>query len=505
MDLKKLLALLLALVLVACSKDDDLDNPGGEEPPVNENPAAFAEIGMIDIGGEGAAEITAYDPLTQRLFVVNNSDDNKIDVIDFQNPAQMNLIGSIELDEGAVNSLAVHDGKLAAAIEADQKQQPGKVIVYNTDDYQVIRSILVGALPDMVIFSPDGNYILTANEGEPSSDYQQDPPGTVSIISVQEDYSVADVDFSPFESQLASLEEKGLRVFGPDAGFAEDMEPEYIAVSPGSKTAWVTLQENNAIAKIDLGTKTVTDVFPLGFKDYEVDENAIDPGDKDGEISFKPYPVRGIYQPDAIAVMEKDGIPYLFTANEGDVREYDAYEEAERVKDLQLDPASFPDAAALQQDNRLGRLDVTTALGDTDGDGDYDLLYSFGARSFSTWNGHTGELVFDSKNELETICAEAGIYDDGRSDNKGVEPEGLTIGLVNDRYIIFAGMERSDAVAVYDVTNPENPAFLQLLNSGDAPEGLLFIPAGDSPLQQSLLVVSSEDDGIIKVYMPDKL
>ncbi len=502
MNFKKFLPVAALAILCACSKDD---KDGNQNPPGGENPGSFAEIGTIDIGeAAGAAEISTYDPATKRLFVVNNEEGkpNKIDVIDFADPSKMTVIHSIITVGGAVNSLSVKNGKLAAAIEAANKQEAGHVTVYNTNDYAEIKTIPTGALPDMIIFSPDGKYILTANEGEPSQDYTADPVGSVSIISVDNNYSVVNVDFSSFASQQAALQQKGLRVFGLNASFAQDMEPEYITISSDSKTAWVTLQENNAIAKIDITTQKATDIFPLGFKDYNLDPNAVDLSDKDGGVSFKKWPVKGMYMPDAIALVENNGTPYLYTVNEGDVREYDALDEAVRVKDLDLDPAAFPDAATLQKDENLGRLNVTPYLGDANGDGLYETLYSFGARSFSVWNGNNGTLLYDSKNELEVKCNGVGYYDDGRSDDKGVEPEGITVGNVGNKSIAFVGMERADAVAVYDVTTPSVPLFLQILKTGDAPEGVLFVSAKDSPTKKSLLIISSEDDGVIKVYSP---
>lgn len=502
MKFKHLLPFVLIVILNACSKDDDAN---GNEPGQQEDPASFTEIGTLDIGDTGAAEISAYDPSTQRLFVVNNSEINKIDVIDIADPSKMTIIHSIPTNSGAVNSVSVKNGLLAAAIESPDKQQPGRVTVYNTNDYSEIKTVSTGPLPDMVTFSPDGNYILTANEGEPNSDYSLDPVGSVSIISVKDNYQVVNVDFSRFESEQAALQQKGFRIFGPRASFAQDIEPEYITISPDSKTAWVTLQENNAIAKIDLATKTATNIFPLGFKDYNVEANAIDPSNEDGTVAFKPCPVKGIYMPDAIAVLQTGSIPFLFTVNEGDAREYDAIEELKRIKNMSLDPAVFPNEQELKQDAQLGRLNVTTTLGDSNKDGLYEALYSLGARSFSVWNGTTGEMVYDSKNELEVKANAAGYYDDDRSDDKGVEPEGITLGRVGNKDIAFIGMERADAIAVYDVTNPSAPTFLQIFKTGDAPEGVLFISAADSPTKKSLLIVSSEEDGVLKVYTPNTI
>lgn len=500
----KLLNLLLvsAVIMVSCKKSDT------PEFFVNEDPATFKEIGSIGIGGVGAAEISAYDPITQRLFVVNNSITNKIDVLDLKSPSAPAMIYSIALSAyaGAVNSLDVSNGKLAAAIEGLNKQDNGKVVVFKTDTYSEVKVITVGALPDMIRYSDDGNYILTANEGEPSTDYTNDPAGTVSIIEVNNNYTVTTIDFAALTAQQAALKAGGLRVFGIGNNFVKDMEPEYITIASDSKTAWVTLQENNGIAKIDLTAKTIINIFPLGFKDYNKDENTIDVSDLDGAVgTFAKWPVKGMYMPDAISLYEFNGIPYLFTANEGDAREYTALAEAKRVKSLSLDLTAFPNAATLKLDAQMGRLNVTNTMGDTDGDGDFDELYSFGARSFSVWNGNTGARIFDSKNELDKKALALGVYDDTRSDDKSVEPEGVCIGKVGNKMVAFVGMERVDAVAMYDITNPAAPVFLQMVKCGDAPEGVLFIPAKDSPTKKSLLIVSSENDGFVKIFTPDTI
>ena len=501
------------IVLGSCKKTDIADSASAES---NRNTAAtsaerqestsFTEIGMIDIGNTGAAEISAYDPITKKLFVVNNStNDNKIDVINLANPASPVYLSSISVTPygGLVNSVYVSNGKVAAAIEALDKTNPGKVVVFKTTNHSEIAVRTVGSLPDMITFSPDGKLILTANEGEPNQAYTIDPMGTVSIIEVDNNYAVTTLNFSGFASQAAALKLKGLRIYGPNASFAQDIEPEYVAVASNSKTAWVTLQENNAIGKIDLETKTITEIFPLGFKNFNTDENAIDPSDNDGGVFFNKWPVKGIYTPDAIAVIPSNGAPFLFTANEGDAREYTAYVEARRVNaaSVILDPVAFPNAAVdFKPNTKLGRLNITPTLGDTDGDGDFDELYAPGARSFSIWNGNTGALVFDSKNELDKKAFDAGRYADSRSDDKGTEPEGIAIGRVGNKNMLFVGMERADAVAVYDITNPIKPVFLKILNCGVGPEGVLFVDADKSPNGKSMLIVSSEVDGVIKIF-----
>jgi hypothetical protein len=281
------------------------------------------------------------------------------------------------------------------------------------------------------------------------------------------------------------------------------MEPEYVAVSANSKTAWVTLQENNGFAKIDIPSKTIEKIFPLGFKNFNLAMNAIDVSDQDAApYSAAAWPVKGIYCPDAIAVHPNNGIPFVYTANEGDAREWAGFVENVRFGNAGyvLDPTAFPNAAALKPNNKLGRLNVTRTLGDTDGDGDYDEIYAPGGRSFSIWHGNTGELLFDSKNDLDIRAFAAGKYADSRSDDKSVEPEGITIGRVGNKTLLFVGLERANAVAVYDITDPDSPVYMQWLNCGVGPEGVLFVNAADSPNGKSLLIVSSEVDGIVKIY-----
>ncbi len=176
----------------------------------------------------------------------------------------------------------------------------------------------------------------------------------------------------------------GLPIFGPEATVAQDLEPEYIAMLPHSPFAWVSLQENNAIARVNVLSGKVATIIPLGYKDHGQAIDGLDASDKDDAINIMPYEgVLGMYQPDAIAAYRVRNQTYLVTANEGDARDYDGFGEEERVEDLTLDPEAFPNSAHLQEESVLGRLTVTDTLGDIDNDGDYDKLYAFGGRSFS--------------------------------------------------------------------------------------------------------------------------
>ncbi|PRZ21610.1 choice-of-anchor I family protein [Flavobacterium granuli] len=500
------LALFVSIFLLTACANENTNENEIPEGTINENPSTFKEIGSITIGGEGAAEISAYDEVSKKLFTVNNSGNNKIDVIDLTDPTNPKPIASIDLSvyNGASNSVATYNGKLAVALESTiDKQANGKVVVFNTTDYSLIKEIEVGALPDMVVFSPDGKFIMTANEGEPNADYSIDPDGSVSIIDVSNNYAVTTLNFAGFESQLSALKSKGFRFSKTAKSFAADIEPEYITISADSKTAWVTLQENNGVAKVDLTNKSISSIFGLGYKDFNNAENGIDISDKDGAVVFKPWKVKGMFMPDAIASYTVNGTPYFITANEGDAREYGSYADVKRLAKMTFDATVFPDAATFKADAVMGRLNLISTEGDTDNDGDSDELISFGARSFTIWNGNSGSLVFDSKNDLDKRSNDFGTYDDGRSDDKGSEPESVVVAKMGNKNILFVGLERTDAVMIYDITNPSAPQYLQSIKTGDAPEGLLFIPASKSPTKKSLLAVSSEGDGTVKFFQPD--
>jgi hypothetical protein len=213
------------------------------------------------------------------------------------------------------------------------------------------------------------------------------------------------------------------------------------------------------------------------------------------------HPVYGMYMPDAIAGFESGTNTYLIIANEGDTREYEFFTENRRLNSVKLDPAKFPTAAELQSDKNLGRLIIDPEHGDTDKDG--DSIFSFGGRGFSILDGNSGKMVWDSKNELDKITKDSSRYNDQRSDDKSIEAEAVVIGKSGNNLYAFIGLDRTNAVAIYDINDPLKPVFRQLLKTGDGPEGLIFIKAEDSPTGKPLLVVSSEYDGLIKVFSPE--
>lgn len=476
-----------------------------------------------------AAEISAYDEHSKRLFVVN-AQAKRLDVLDMQDPGNLTLLFSIDMASygAVVNSVAVDDGRVAVAVENAVKTEAGQVLFFDVEGH-FLSAVTVGALPDMLTFTPDGKYVLVANEGEPSDDYTIDPEGSVSIIKVAErgknltQQNVRTADFAAYNN--ATLDES-IRIFGPNATVSQDLEPEYIAISSDSKWAWVTLQENNAIAVIDIKRARVVAVNGLGFKDHNLTGNGLDASDRDGGINIKNWPVRGMYLPDAIARYNVKGAPLLVTANEGDAREYSGFSEELRIGGVALDAAVFPNAATLKQNSNLGRLKITKTRGNTDGDAEYEELYSFGARSFSIWSPR-GELLFDSGEMFEQITAAAFPANfnasnsnntlDDRSDDKGPEPEGLALGRIEGRTYAFIGLERIGGITVFDITNPLEVEFVQYFNhrnfsqtpgansGGDlGPEGLLFIKADDNPKHKPLLVVTNEVSGTTTVYEINK-
>ncbi|WP_108867760.1 choice-of-anchor I family protein [Aquimarina aquimarini] len=508
--LKKSLLFLIPLFAVSCSDDIELNSENFRKDNEEEFSINFQQKSTIDVGNQAAAEITAFDPETNKLFIVNNDIVLGIREISVYNISDINTPieePSIDLSAlGGANSVSVKKGKLAIAVEAPIKQNPGTVLVYDTKTQLLENTFTVGALPDMITFTPDGKKIVVANEGEPNDDFSFDPEGSISVIDLKKN-NVVTLDFHAFNLQETALEAKGFRVFSPNANLSRDVEPEYVAVSKNSKTAWVALQENNGLAEVDLENKRIVAIYPLGFKDYSLPGNEIDASDKDNQKRLKHWsvPVYGMYQPDGIKYMNINGKGYIFSANEGDSRDYTGFSEEARVADLILNPSIFPAQGDYQNNANLGRLKITNAL-KSPKNKENNALYSFGARSFSVWSTK-GALLYDSGNDigLKTLELTPNVFNgnDKRSDDKGAEPETVdAMKLCDDKYVLFVGLERDDEVLVYDISNPVSPQFVQILtHPGDsAPEGLLAISRKDSPTKKPLLVVSNEGSGTVTIY-----
>ncbi len=522
-------------------------------PPMSLTPlGTYASGVFFDANaGIGAAEIPAYDWVSRRLFVVN-AVQKRIDILSIQNPASPTKLGHIDVSAlGTPNSVDTFLGLVAVAVEAPVKTNAGTVAFYRADGTP-LGTVPAGALPDMLTFADNGRFVLVANEGEP--DGPVDPMGTVSIIDLGggvANATVSTADFTAFDGKALGA---GV-ILAAGKAPSVDFEPEYLTASANGSTAWVTLQEANAVAELDVATAKFTALRGLGFKDHGAAGNALDASDRDNAINLCTWTnLFGMYQPDAIASFSVRGQTYLVTANEGDSR---AADEA-RVSALTTGPG-FP--ALLRQNQNLGRLTVNRTLGATAGV--HNQLYVYGARSFSIWRD-SGELVFDSGDQLERItspfpggpaplpplllgppvsaapaatCPRAGAASptpplstpfnsnheegnsfDTRSDNKGPEPEAVVLGTHDNRLYAFVGLERVGGIAVYDVTNPATPTFVTYANqrnfnapvsiggapnpaAGDlGPEGIAFIPFWQSPTLRPLVVVSNEVSGTTTVY-----
>ena len=603
----------LLATLAGCKSSSSDDNDAPEVITPDSITLNYLGRYSANIFGASAAEIPAFDPVNQRIFIVN-AQKGAVDVLNAADPTNPVLLQELTVEsitEGAVvNSIAYKGGYLAVAVEAPTKTDNGWVALFDATSLEMLGYEQVGAQPDMVTFTPDGEYVLTANEGEPSTDYQIDPVGSISILGVSEGQlvEVRTAGFSAFNTQADALRSAGVRIYGPNASVEQDLEPEYIAISSDSGTAWVSLQENNALAKVDIATATVTDILPLGYKDHGTAGNGLDVSDSDDAINIDTWPgVLGMYQPDSIAAYEVDGETLLVTANEGDSRAWgeddQAYWDGDaskgfveefRVKHLVhvsgfdrragddlppqlrdlaagalLNPTTFAycgataaDPGDCRADENLGRLTVAWTDGyrkDANGDpvlfdasgnqnlaGDrlmYDNLYAYGARSFSIRDSE-GQLVWDSGDQLEQYFAsdacmlganrtipctdyfnathDEGDTFDNRSDNKGPEPEGVTVGQLGNKTFAFIGLERIGGVMAWDITDPTAPVLVDYLNTredwttadpstvlataGDlGPEGLVFIAPEDSPNGEALLVIGNEVSGTTAVYQINQI
>ena len=515
-------AVLLAASLGAASS-------GGQVASADVHPT-WAHVGTYATGlGAASGEIAALSG--DRLYVIN-TEDNSLDVVDAADPSSPELVRRVPLDAfgAGPNSVAATDGLVAVAVEADDKTDPGRVVFLNPVG-KVLGQVQVGALPDMVTFTPDGRTVVVANEGEPSGYLSDsvDPEGTVSVISVRpasvRKATVQTAGFGDFEREDLA----GVRLNGPGASAAQDIEPEYVAVSSDSRTAWVTLQENNAIATVDLGTATVTSVTPLGWKDHSVDGQGLDASEADGDINIAQWPLRGLFMPDAVAASTVARQQVLVTANEGDGREYDGFEDEAEVEDVTL-AENFGDADAieeLQEKENLGSINISATDG-LNAMGEHEALYGFGSRSFTIWDAASGDRLYDSGDEFEQVVAasepdhfNADHEDnefDSRSDNKGPEPEGVATGVVDGRTYAFVGLERIGGFMVYDISDPSNASYVQWVNNRDftlvddegedvvgpdsGAEGVSFVPASASSTGAPLVVVSNEITGTVSFFSP---
>jgi len=521
--------------------------------------------------GIGGAEISAFDPASQRIFVTNGAT-NQIDIVDISDPTSPQKVKSIDLAAKGVigiQSVAAKDGLVAIATSVVSTQSNGKIFFADTNGKLVKGTesgIDVGALPDHVSFSPDGRYVMSANEGEPSSycltdgklPTTTDPYGSISVIDVSGSVPSAatTLNFEAYNDRAGALTFQGGRVFGPNATTAQDLEPEYITFSADSKYAYVTLQENNSIATINMATKSILEISGLGFKKHSEAGKGLD-AIADGKATVANQTVQGMYQPDAIASLKgADGTNYVVTANEGDARSYACLLGGTSTTTLESEDSKISsiydstDTGITAVKDAVGSLVVTPFAPATaraiavTGSTKVKTAYSFGSRSFSVWRPanvegvDTMDQVWDSGDLLETLTAQlnpSGYNSDwnttnggpnaleSRSTKKGPEVEGVAVGSAYGSQWIVVGMERDGGLALFNGDDPLKPVFVDYINTanrdgniisgkatataGDvSPEGIMFVSPEDSPTGSALIIASYELSGTVGIYeIPSKL
>jgi hypothetical protein len=587
------IAISITALLSGCTLDGDAGatGPAGVAGPQGEQGVqgdagvdASRSISLSLVGRalieaeEGSAEIIQYHASSQTVYATWTAQ-NKVAMIPLANigvDALNNTFTADTLSEtsfniestvsgvtiAGMNSLAVNGDLLAVAVEPEDKTAPGYILFYNdlnNSNPTFMKAVTVGSLPDMVTFTPDGTKVIVANEGEPNDDYSVDPNGSVSIIAVSNNVpadtaTTLILDAATVGASKAELATQNVLFPSPADGtiingntittsLAADLEPEYVTAT--NEIAYVSLQENNALAIVDLSDNSVS-IKALGFKSW--DGLQID-AQEDGTVSFGQYDgLVGAYMPDTITNYTWNGSPFIVTANEGDAREYffDVADEAActaangldydvddgclawideyKIKDIEDAGITVQADSALEKylDSDIDSLRITMAAGDMDNNGELDTPVAYGARSFSIWD-QNGNVIYDSGDDMEVITA--ALYGanfnntddenapDDRSENKGPEPEAVTVGMIDDKQYAFIGLERTGGVMVYDVTNPFAVSFVDYVNNRDltegldisligdlAPESIVFVPANDSPTNNALLLVGYEVSGTVSVY-----
>lgn len=453
------------------------------------------------------SEIVAYMPLYHKLFAVGgNSSISVFDLTVVEKPVVIEKKKVL----GHASSVAVFDDLVAVSLISDPHTQNGRVDLYRYgDSLSLLKSFSVCPEPDMLTFTPNGAAILVACEGSPSEDGTINPEGAIALIQILEENPVSILKFDHLDS--TALIKKGVRKTGPGT-FFQNLEPEYITVDPSSKMAWVSLQENNAIGVIDLKLKKITNVFGLGALDHSILGQGLD-FRKDGKIKIENAPILGLRQPDGIAVLSENGRHYILTANEGASRNYSSYSDETDILSLfqkgLLNPDIFNSSwlTALQKH--------TFSIMEPCSNGPCNHVYAFGSRSMSVFDGKTGKILFDSGDQIEKMIAKTvpSLFNwnakkgklkiDARSEDKGAEPEMVTIGEWNDKKVAFLGLERMTGIIVWDLKNPEKPLIIDYyLDPKDrGPEGILFISAQKSPFPRiPLLIVGYEYSKSIVIY-----
>ncbi len=471
-------------------------------------------LGTANADG-GVAEIVSYNPDNGKAYVVNGQA-GVLNVVTVNADGSLTTERSIEVQNlidgftyGDMTSVAVDpvNDHVVIALQAADYMAAGRIAVLDYDG-NLLNSYKTGVQPDMVTVSSDGKWILTADEGEPREGYgagTTDPAGSVTLVNTQTDEAKV-IGFDGFDS--AELAGQGIlfnKVDGQILSAQQDLEPEYIALSGDNSRAYISLQEANAIATLDIASGEFTSIKSLGFQDLSAEANSADLVEDGGYAPASYENAAGVRMPDGISTFEVNGTTYLATANEGDAREWGDFTNEAK--------ATLTDSEGNEAE-KVRVLDPQVTAGLTEG-----TNYLFGSRSFSIFNADTMDLVYDSGNDFERLtaddlswwfnCSNDDLEIDSRSAKKGPEPETVTVKQLGDRWYAFVGLERIGGIMVYDVTDPSGASYVNYINTRDfsseiagdvAPEGLAFIPAEDSPSGSPILLAACEVSGTLAAY-----
>lgn len=394
------------------------------------------------------AEIAASTPDGNRLLVTE-ADLGSISVLDIADLKQVRVLKTISFHElspaAEVTSVTVSkDGQYGLAVlrtgDTDLNANKGLLAVVDLSTYTTVKTYELGIGPDSIALSPDGHQAVIAIEDEELNkeadeiDYvNATRPGSIMIVS----FPGGDVLQGEVTDIPVSLAEV------PGAIYPHDPQPEYVAISPDSTTAAVTLQENNVIALVDLRTKQLSHVFSLGTTSHQADVK------DDGVVRFTDA-LTARYEPDGIA-FSADG-QYVLTANEGD-----------------LGKNEFKDGVKA------------------------------GGRNIAVWNLQ-GQRIYDSQNLIDEATAKVGLYPEDRSPNKGSEVENVTIADVDGVTMAAVASERADAILFFNLDNPAEPNYLGLLpTAGESPEGIHKIQG------RSVFVSADESTGTLSFFAKEGL
>jgi len=578
-------ALLLGLsVLTACGGNSNsgvsLPPPPPQFPPqaVTLNFLGRFSTGQFDAGA--AASLSWYGEAKQAL--VANRAANRVDVLSLSTPASPQRIAQIDASGdaatalghalGQVSAVAVFDAfgsvtdkdRIAVTVLGIAVDAPGAVAIYNASDRSLITVLATGVGPGAVSFSQDGQFVITADAGEPAADYSVDPEGSISVVNLSPvptppattappsisvlgfaEFNVTGITPIPTTSRESEIL-PGVRVIEkpaplPVATRAQDFEPKSVSTGVNAR-AYVSLQKNNAFATVALLPARIESILPFGTRDYNVPGNSLEASDLNNPPVLRNQPVKGYFQPGAIAVFRNNVEVLILTANTGAPRVLPSFDERARVADLTLDPVVFPNAAELQQATNLGRLQVSATEGNAaatstvPADADHEALLAYGTRSFSIFRV-TGTIANDSANDFERITAErlgsnfnsaanANGSGGSRSDDSGPAPSALALGQIDGATFAFIGLHEVGGIMVYALDNNLlTPRFIDYKTernfnvpvatadtNGDGfadtnpevgdlgPDSMVFVPISASPTADSLLIVGNSVSGTTSVY-----